>query len=107
MAEPKAIVWTETAKCQRRQVLEYWYHRNKSASYPLKLIEVIRQRTQQIAVFPYSGVATDFPNTRIVSMGHYSSFYQIQTDAIFITAFWDNLQDPAKLKGIIERTILG
>lgn len=40
---------------------------------------------------------SEYPDTRVASMGHFSILYKIDQDLIVITAFWDNRQDPGKL----------
>jgi hypothetical protein len=47
----------------------------------------------------------DFPNTRVASMGHFSIFYKVIDEAILITAFWDNRQDPKKLLELLRAKI--
>ena len=48
------------------------------------------------------GRTVDFKNTRAVSLGHYSIFYQHIENSIIITAFWDNRDDPSKLLNILK-----
>jgi len=43
------------------------------------------------------GKKTDFPNTRVITLGHYSIFYKYNNEQIIIMSFWDNRQDPQKL----------
>jgi plasmid stabilization system protein ParE len=92
-----AIFWTVTAVKQRKQVLEYWNDRNKSDAYSRKLILKISDRIRLLKTNPHMGKKTDFLNTRIISLGHYSILYREIEDNIIITGFWDNRQDPSKL----------
>lgn len=103
MAEKK-IIWTETAARQRRSILEYWLQRNQSNSYPLKLLRLSNEKANRIAANPMLYKPADFPNTRVPSMGHYSIFYKVTDEAILITAFWDNRQDPKKLLELLRAT---
>lgn len=104
MAEKK-IVWTETAARQRRSILEYWFQRNQSNSYPLKLLRLSNEKANRIAANPMLYKTADFPNTRVASMGHFSIFYKVIDEAILITAFWDNRQDPKKLLELLRAKI--
>lgn len=97
----KKIIWTQTAARQRRSVLEYWLQRNQSNAYPLKLLRLSNEKANRIAANPMLFKTADFPNTRVAAMGHFSLFYQITEEAILITAFWDNRQDPKKLLEIL------
>ena len=43
------------------------------------------------------GIDTYYENNKVIAMGHYSIFYQILKDGIYVTGFWDNRQSPEKL----------
>ena len=101
MAE-RSVIWTQTAARQRRAVLQYWLDRNQSTAYPVKLISAVQNRIQHILRHPLSFPLTSFPNTRTCSLGHYSILYQVSDQQIIITAFWDNRQDPKRLKRLLE-----
>ncbi len=96
MAERK-IIWTRTADIQFVSVLEYWIQRNKTATYSKKLLQLVTDRTKQIAQNPFSYKKAKFDNTRVASLGNFSIFYKVNENEIIITAFWDNRQDPSKL----------
>lgn len=98
----KKIIWTETAARQRRSILEYWWQRNKSPNYSLKLLQASNAKTILIAENPLIYKKAEFPDTRVASLGHYSMFYKITDSSIIITAFWDNRQDPKKLLEVLK-----
>jgi plasmid stabilization system protein ParE len=102
MAE-RTIVWTETAVKQRKEILKYWTLRNQSTAYPEKLIKLIAKRTKLIAKNPQLFKSTDFRDTRISAMGHFSILYIYSETQLIITAFWDNRQDPKKLLALITK----
>ncbi len=47
---------------------------------------------------------SEYPDTRVASMGHFSIYYQIDGSSIIITAFWDNRDDPKKLLKELKKT---
>jgi plasmid stabilization system protein ParE len=96
------IVWTKTAYRQRNSIFKYWNDRNKSNNYSKKLLKEINSRTLQISNFPESGKKVDCKNTRAVSLGHFSIFYQHIGNSIIITGFWDNRDDPSKLLSFLK-----
>jgi hypothetical protein len=98
----RQIIWTETAASQRRFVLDYWLQRNQSSNYPLKLLRLSNEKANLIAGNPLTYTATEFPDTRMAAMGHFSLFYKITDSAIIITAFWDNRQNPKKLRELLK-----
>ncbi len=93
----RTVVWTETAARQRREILKFWTKHNGSTVYAEKLIKLIAKQTKTILSHPESYKLTDYPDTRMSSIGHFSIFYKITPDFIIITGFWDNRQDPKKL----------
>ncbi|MBD3583916.1 type II toxin-antitoxin system RelE/ParE family toxin [Flavobacterium selenitireducens] len=91
------LFWTETAIRQRNLIFEYWIERNQSFDYSRKLNSKIKERTDTLKQNPELGKKTEFKNTRVVSLGHYSIFYQFDSNTIIVTGFWDNRQEPGKL----------
>ncbi len=91
------IAWTNTALKQRNLTFDYWNEFNGNSDFSSKLLEHINFRTSQLIDFPLLGKKADFNNTRTISLGHYSIFYQQINNQIIITAFWDNRQNPEDL----------
>ena len=98
----RTIVWTLTASKQRRIILAYWNNRNKSTLYPEKIISFTKARLNIVINNPLIGKKTDFPNTRVITLGHFSIFYKYNRKNIIITSFWDNRQDPKKLINLLK-----
>ncbi|WP_405368872.1 type II toxin-antitoxin system RelE/ParE family toxin [Nonlabens sp. Asnod2-A12] len=96
------VIWTRTADIQFVGILKYWVERNKSNTYSKKLIELVSERTTQIAEEPLIYKETDFKDTRVASLGNFSIYYKFNDKEIIITAFWDNRQNPKKLLKILE-----
>ena len=91
------IVWTATALQQRNFIFHYWNERNKSNLYSKKLNSSLKQRIENLKTHPNIGKPTEHKNTRVISLGHFSVFYRKIDSIIYITAFWDNRQDPKRL----------
>ncbi|MCF8277657.1 MAG: type II toxin-antitoxin system RelE/ParE family toxin [Flavobacteriales bacterium] len=98
----RTVVWTDTAKLQRRKILEYWNTRNGSTQYSKKLLKFIRARIKQLVKHPFSGKETEVVGTRITSLGHFSIVYQLTTTQLIVIGFWDTRQDPEKLLGSLK-----
>ena len=96
------VIWTRTADIQFVGVLEYWVKKNKSNTYSKKLVELVSERTKQIADKPLIYKATGFKDIRVASMGNFSIYYKFTDKEIIITAFWDNRQNPKNLLKILE-----
>lgn len=98
------VVWTHTARDQRRSVLKYWTLKNGSTVYAEKLIRLITERTKVIAKYPEAFKLSVFNDVRVSSLGHFSIFYKYNSTSIIIMAFWDNRQDPKELLNHITRS---
>ncbi len=92
-----AVKWTSTAQKQFYLVLDYWIERNKSTSFSEKLAGLVWDKIEFISRNPVASKATEHPDTRISSLGHYSIVYKVIKSEIIILAFWDNRQNPKKL----------
>lgn len=84
-----SIFWTKTAVNQRNHIFEYWNNRNKSTSYTKKLNTSIKERTKLLKINPDLGKKSEFNQTRILSLGHYSILYRKIDYRIIITGFWE------------------
>lgn len=91
------VRWTLTAIKQRNQVFEYWNDRNKSTSFSIKLNHKIKERLTVLKTNPLIGKQTEYKDTRVISLGHYSILYKQIEHNLIITGFWDNRQNPKTL----------
>lgn len=91
------IFWTATALKQRDNVFEYWNSRTGDVDFSRKLNVEIGKRLSHLKSYPEMGIDTYYENNKVIAMGHYSIFYQILKDGIYVTGFWDNRQSPEKL----------
>jgi len=101
------VVWTHTARDQRRSILKYWTIKNGSSVYAEKLIRLITDRSKVIAQHPEAFKLSDFNDVRVSSLGHFSIFYKYNFNYIIIMAFWDNRQDPKELLEIATKNNMG
>jgi plasmid stabilization system protein ParE len=96
MAKRK-IVWSSKSKIDLFQILEYFYIRNGSKTYSIKLNSKIRRAISLLSTHPFLGLQSDTENVRTIVEGDYAIFYQIEKEAIMITTIWDCRQNPNKL----------
>jgi len=95
------IKWTHFAKQQRDEIFVYWNSRNKNNSYSKKLKIIIKEKTNQLKLQPFSGKETINQSIRILVFKNYSLIYFIQKEDISIISFWENHQNPEKLQNIL------
>ena len=96
MAKRK-IVWSSKSKIDLFQILEYFYIRNGSKTYSVKLNARIRKAVRLLSNHPFLGLQSDIENVRTLVEGDYAIFYQVENEIIRITTIWDCRQDPENL----------
>lgn len=89
----KEIIWSEIAKLQLANILEYYVQRNGNSSYSLKLLNEIEEIVETISHNELIGRLTSNKFTRVIPMKVYLIFYEINKNRIEIISFWDNRQD--------------
>jgi plasmid stabilization system protein ParE len=98
----KRIIWTETAKKARREILEYWIKRNGSSVYSKKLSKLFRTKVSLLDTRHYIGKPTDFYDVRVSLVSNFSIFYKVRTNEIVIVGIWDNRRNPEDLRKNLE-----
>ena len=98
----KRIIWTNTAKTSRQEILKYWREHNKSDGYSKKLSKLFREKVALLRIQHYIGKPTDFKNVRVSLVQNFSLFYIVSTDEIIILGIWDNRRNPEDLHKNID-----
>lgn len=89
----KEIIWSEIAKLQFTNVLEYYVNRNGNENYSLKLVDEVEDLLNTLSESELIGRLTSNKYTRVIPMKVYLIFYEIHRGNIEIVSFWDNRQD--------------
>jgi len=100
MAEIR-VVWSHLAKIQRDDIFNYWNTRNKSTHFSKKLKIKIKEKTEQLKIQPNSGLKIKGTDKKILFFGNYSLIYKVLQNEIRVYMFWENHQNPEKLKSIL------
>jgi plasmid stabilization system protein ParE len=98
----KRIVWTQTAKRGRREILEYWIEHNGSAAYSKKLSKQFRAKVSLLESEHYLGKPTNFGDVRVSLVSYFSIFYKVLANEIIIVGIWDNRRNPDDLYKNLE-----
>jgi plasmid stabilization system protein ParE len=93
----KRVIWTETAKKSRREILNYWILRNKSKTYSKKLSALFKEKVELLKSQHYQGKPTDFKGVRATLVSHFSIFYKVNPTEIIVVGIWDNRRNPDDL----------
>ena len=98
----KQVIWTNTAKQARKEILQYWIRYNGSNIYSKKLSQLIRRKVKLIQSECYLGKPTDFDDVRVSLISHFSLFYKVNEINIIIVGVWDNRRNPEDLHKNLE-----
>jgi plasmid stabilization system protein ParE len=96
MAKRK-IIWSPRAKKDLLQILDFYYRRNGTKTYSIKLNLTIRNTIRLLEKHPEIAIRTDVKNVRNLIIGDFGIFYEIKSKTIEILTIWDSRQDPIKL----------
>ncbi|MBS7233919.1 type II toxin-antitoxin system RelE/ParE family toxin [Flavobacterium psychroterrae] len=94
----KEIIWSELAKLEFSNVLEFYVFRNENSDYSLKILEEVEDLLETLSANEFIGRLTSNKITRVIPMKVYLIFYEINADQIEILSFWDNRQNIEKRK---------
>lgn len=92
----KSIIWSQRANLELRNVLEFYSTRNGNTSYSLKILNEVNKLLIILANNEFIGRLTANKTTRVITLGVYLVFYEVNNKQIEILSFWDNRQDPNK-----------
>ena len=98
----KRIVWTNTARKARKEILEYWIKHNGFNTYSKRLSKLFRIKVALLESGHYLGKPTDFEDVRVSLVSHFSIFYKVTEEEIIIVGIWDNRRNPDDLHKNIE-----
>lgn len=95
------IRWFDRAIYEQKRILEYWIERNQSNAYSRSIYNEVKKVEKRLSSNPFLCSATKYDNIRrCVILNYFSLYYKVDdTEKIcYIIYFWDNRQDPDKLK---------
>lgn len=90
----KQIIWTPKAAQQLLYILEYWENETQSSKYSNKILNKLYLDLRLLALYPHVAAPIQYRDIRKLAMGHFSLFYTIRSENIYILLFWDNRQNP-------------
>ena len=94
----KRVIWTLSARSDRKQILDYWRQRNKSNTYSKKLNKIFQGAIEIISVYPQIGNPTTDQSVRVKAVKDYLLVYEESETHILILRVWDTRQEPKKFK---------
>lgn len=98
----RRITWSRRAQEDRKQIFEYWNHRNKSKSYSKKLNLLFIELAELISIHVQIGRKTDMKGVRLKLVSHFALIYEYSEKELRILSIFDTRQNPKKLDDILE-----
>ena len=98
----KQIIWSIKARNDQLEILEFWYHRNKSTVYPRKLFKLINEAIEKLANEPITRRSTEFQGVSVKIVRDYKIYFKEDNQTIFIITIWDTRQNPDKLERLLK-----
>ncbi len=89
----RKIIWTETAKLERKEILNYWINRTKSKTYSKKLNKLFSESVLLLSEHPKIGRTTSDEKTRINIIRDYLIFYEFKEKEVIIQSVCDSRRD--------------
>lgn len=83
----KKIIWSNLARSQFQDILEFYIHRNQSAEYSFKLIDQTEDLINTLSKSEFIGRKTSNNRTRVIPMESFLIFYEVKADSIEIISF--------------------
>ncbi len=95
----REVKWTPRATEDKLAIMEYWYQRNKSTSYPKKLERLFEQSLELLSIHPEIGRVFRFnPPIYYKTVRRNRLYYIFNNENIIILAIWDTRRNPDKFK---------
>ena len=105
MGKKVKITWSAVAKIQYYDTLIFWNEHNQSNEYSKRIRAKIKETFSKLSSYPKIGKerSEDKEVRQIIVLSQFSLFYRIyelkeDLTEIVIVTFWDNRNDPNKLK---------
>lgn len=90
----KKIIWSDLAKIELANALEFYLLQNGSPTYSNKILDEVEDLMRLLSQNEFIGRLTRNKFTRTIPVKHYAVFYEVNGDRIEIVSFWDGRQDP-------------
>jgi len=92
----RKIVWSDEAKNDLKQILEFWAFHNQSYKYSKKLGLIFKETIVSLSKNSGIGFPSDLENTRIKIVKEYLIIYEV-TNKIIILSIFDSRRKPSIL----------
>jgi len=96
------VRWTEEAKLQFSEILNYWDVRNGSSIYSNKLLTLVDSSIIRLLEYPEIGRPTEIKRIRLKIIKDYFLYYSFNDKTLVVLGISDMRRDPEYLRSILE-----
>lgn len=96
------VRWTEEAKLQFSEILNYWDDRNGSSRYSFKLLTLVEKSIIRLLDYPETGRPTENKRIRLKIIKDYFLYYSFNEKTLVVLGVSDMRRDPKYLKSLLE-----
>lgn len=96
------VNWTDEAKSQFKEILDYWEERNSSSIYSEKLLNLVGQSIARLVEFPEIGRVTENERIRLKIIKDYFLYYSFDDENLTILGISDMRRGPDYTKSFLE-----
>ncbi|MCX6286183.1 MAG: type II toxin-antitoxin system RelE/ParE family toxin [Bacteroidetes bacterium] len=97
MAKRKKVIWSDKARQDLLEFLDFYNRRNGNIRYSARLLKEILKDISLLSAQAFLGKQTDHENIRVLVVWEYLIFHENHADIIFIINVWDSRRKPEKL----------
>jgi plasmid stabilization system protein ParE len=90
----KTVIWTDDAKSDLYDILEYWDDRNRSKAFSTKLLREFDDAAERIGSYPFHGKEAEVEDVCYIIVRHYAITYHLSENIIHIISVWDERRNP-------------
>ena len=94
----KQIIWSDRARNEFNEILEFFVERNGTPTYSIKLLDQTQNLMNTLSKNELIGRLASNKRTRIIPFKEYLIFYEVNDQYINILSFWDNRQEDSGIK---------
>ncbi|MEI6884357.1 MAG: type II toxin-antitoxin system RelE/ParE family toxin [Bacteroidota bacterium] len=96
MAKRKKVIWSDKAKQDLLEILDFYNQRNENIKYSSRLFKKILKDISLLSTHSFLGKQTNHENVRVLIILEYLIFYENNPDAIYVISIWDARRKPLK-----------
>ncbi len=99
------VIWSQTAIDQFKRLLFFWEANEVDKKFREYIITRLDEHLKVLLNYPKCGKPYGISKIREFVFDGFSLLYLVRPKKIIVYLFWDNRQDPAKLKYLLSNSL--